>query len=473
MPAPTNLLYTDAIDIPILPASISQDVFFSGITYNVWYKITATFTGVISVSGFGDLVGYMPVTEVHIDPGGVNTVIVSGWNVPIMIPITIGETYYLYFDNFGFDGSPSILLLEVAEFVPQAIPDDSILVNSDQGGQPCALLSSVNGDDYNVLALPFPFTFGESGCIIRSSGNFLLSQESTGELLLYDSGFNILATVSYDLSGISTDGIRANQTLNQFFAGNATAGTILVINNDGSLSTLYTLPATNLNSLAASNDGSIIYVAGNGLSGHGLGGPIKRFLTATETFDTDLAAGVTNYGISSMLVLDDDSIVALYRSNSNSAALYAKRFLDDGTVLNTYSLVTGNIGQPRLAYASNSSTSFWVWFQNIAPLAGHCKFQEIQVSDGAVLREVEHITFNDNFYTAAMIATPFTLYGPSDSCPFLLTGTGGSPPPTDGVIIVEKVTVPSDATDFDFTAGGGLSPLHLLLLMEKLQLMTP
>jgi hypothetical protein len=457
MPAPTNISAATATDLGTLPASVSQNVHDAGTTYTVWYKYTPVTSQMIGVFGFGDLVTYRPTVTVFTGTGS-TPVGIGVTNKPVQVYVNSGSTYWFRFISNGGNPTPAVLLIEAEAFVPEAVPLGSILVNDDTDGAPGVIVSAADGDDYHVIDFISPFPAGESGDVLRSTG-LILMEDQTGGLKLYDDTLSLIASPAFSAGGATGDNIRANQTLNQFVAGNpgagATPASVRIINADGSLGASHTLPTSGLSAVSLSNDGSIIYNAGQGGA---FAAPVKRWLTGSSVMDTDLAAGVSGYTISSLMTLDDDSIIALYIKIASPRDIYAVRYAADGSTLHTYSIASGPADSlsPRLTHSMDPSSSFWVWFHGTSG-NGIGTFREYSIA-GSVLREVDHVDYENGSYQPAETATPVARFGVSSSCPFVVLGAAG------GTIQVVKVTVPDgSAQSFDFTAGGGLTPTTFAL----------
>jgi hypothetical protein len=450
MPAPTNISAATATDLGTLPASVSQNVHDAGTTYTVWYKYTPATSQMIGVFGFGDLVTYRPTVTVFTGTGS-TAVGIAVQNRPVQVYVNGGFTYWFRFVSNGGNPSPAVLLIEAEAFTPEAIPAGAILVNDDTDGGPGAIVSSVDGDDYHVYDYISPFPAGESGDVLRSTGRVLM-EDQTGDLERYDVNLTTLGSVAVAMSG-STDLIRANQALDQWFVGIPTVASIQIVNADGTLGSLHTLPTTGLTAITASNDGSIIYNAGQGGS---VSAPIKRWLTGSSVMDTDLVAGVSGYKVTSMLTLEDDSIVALYSEDASPHDTYAVRYSAAGATVQTYSITSAASSlAPRLTHAMDLD-SFWVWFHDTST-PGESTFREYAIG-GTLLRSVNHIDYSNGSYQGSETATPISRFGVSPSCPFVVLGAG------TGTIEVVKATVPDGSTEeFDFTAGGGLTPTTFTL----------
>jgi hypothetical protein len=451
MPAPTNTTIGTATDVGALPASISQNVHDAGTTYSVWYKYTATARGSIGVFGFGDLVGYSPTIEVWTGTAASPVYAdVAAANRPVQVVVTSGETYFFRFITNSGSVSPAVLTLSVEAGPDTTSPIGSLLVPDETPGKPAIVASTLT--DYLILQIVSPFPAGEEGDILHSAPHVLLMEDdSTSNAKLYDQNLQLLATVAVD-PGSST--IRANQTLRTFLVGvpgGVSPSQLQIVSDTGALGATYTLPPlTGIGAAAASQDNATIYITGQAGP---LGTAITRFDTATATIGSDLAAGVAGYFVRDLLVLTDDTIVALYAESAAPHEMYAVRFATDGSVLNTYPLETTAVSSTgKLAIALDDPVSFWAWNH---PTLGLSRFRNVRASDGVVLTDRLHAEYVGGGYAGAQTATPPGSFGVPNSCPFMvLPYTVGT-----GTIQVDKETVPdASAQSFDFTAGGGLAP---------------
>ena len=440
MPAPTNLNEATAIDLGTLPTSgattTSQNVHDAGTTYTVFYKFTAPDDGVVSAFGFGALGGYRPTVFVREEipgfPGFYQNYMggISAQNRPVQFPVVSGTQYWLQFVRNSSTISPANLSISVEFMGPflTGIPANAIVINDDTDGFPAAVISAIDGDDYNVLGFLHPFPAGEGGDVILTSGRILLENLGNGDCYLYDASLNQLATVAFTVQG---NRIRAAQGSGVFYAGNAGGGAtpakVQRILNDGTLSTLHTLTQAGMTAFAPSNDESIIYVSGQGGGGNS---QIKQWNTGSGSFGSDLVGAVAGYGLTDMLVLTDDTIVAMYQNGSAPRDVFVRLYNASGSTLATYTVATsGSSTSPRLAQALDSPNSFWTWTHGVS--TGIDRVKNIRASDGAILSEIDHAQFEGGAYQAPEAATPVSTFGVSFSCPILaLAASPVVTPPT-------------------------------------------
>lgn len=453
-----------AIVISSLPYSTTQDVNAAGITYNVWYKYVADFTGELYIFGFGDLVGYSPLVDVWLDPQNDPTSYngIGNTNKPIQIPVTNGVSYYFLFHVAANVGT-AVLTLNVKKFTQQSVPAGSLLINDDTENFPL-VIASATADE--VLRFVSPFCAGEQGDSINS-GKYLFTDDfaSPTAFNLYNSNFELVTTIAHPFSGSNTILLVRTciGTQSWFVAKKGTAPTnysqATKINSDGSLGpTVWTL-GTNIGTLAiaANNDESILYFSGPASGGFR---PIKRWDLINNIALSDLVADVdSSYGTTDILVLDDDTIVVMYYKVTEIKIVH---YDTSGSVLNTYlRTVTSSTGS-RMTYGLDS-TSFWIMRHSSTK---YSIFEEIKVSDGTILTTRTLPEYEGGAYQPAATATPEE-YGPSFSCPVVLSRLSAF---AQGTIVVAKVTNPVDNDhDFNFTAVAPLSPTTFTLKNEESQ----
>ena len=429
MAAPVNQTALTAIDVGTLPASISQDVRDAGTTYTVWYKYTAV-TGdtVIGIFGYGGAGSYFPDTNVFIGPAAapVAYLVSSANNIPIQIPVTVGETYYFEFAQFG--GDPAILTLEIEQAPDTTVPIGSIFVNDDTVDFPVALISGTT--DNTVLKFVTPFPNGEGGDVLPA-GNILIDDIENSEIKLY----NYQLVLQQTLSIASSDSkIRACIGGNKFYVGIGTNPvTVKTVSYSGVFGgTTFTLTAnTTIKGIAANEDETILYFSNN--TG---GGALKQWNLLTDTAMSDLVAGVGTRRIGDILVLTDGAIIFLTFDGVRDTNVF--HYNAAGVLQTTYPFGTGRISTiPRLAYAIDNPNSFWIWYHPIGT-NGLSRFDNIKVSDGSVLSSVDHIEYEGGKYQGDVTATPIGRFGISFSCPFFLMRVAISPYNlASGIYIVE------------------------------------
>lgn len=421
MPVPSNLTALTAIDLGTLPASVSQDVHDAGTTYTVWYKYTAVATEkVVALFGFGDLTIYRPRTVVYIGPAAapVAWLNINHQNKPVQFPVVAGTTYYFEFQKIN-NNSPAVLLIEAQTAPVLPVPLGSVFINDEVGGNgfPAAFLSSVDG---SILNFMYPCVAGEAGDVLPG-GAILLSDETLDVLMAYDAQLNFITSPA-PFAFTANPKIRACNAGNKWYVGHTTGGALVgtVLANGAVGPLTWAIPGsatTNLRALAANNAETILYFTG----GTGLDSPVGRFDLIGSVVLSDLAATVAGHLIVDILVLADDTILVSYFDGSPPRALFVRHYNPAGAILNTYTFGSATMGQvsPRLAYALDDPTSFWVWFHPNTP-AGVSAIQNVRVSDGAILTAVTASDYVLGEYAPAETATPLDRVGMSQSCPFML-----------------------------------------------------
>lgn len=463
MSAPINISAATATDIPTLPASIAQTVDDAGTTYTVWYKYTAVAGDVqIGLFGFGDLSTYTPRTEVWTGPpptmlphpSGVSyLILIYATNKPVQFPVTPGTTYYFSFTTNAGNPAPAVLTIEIESFAQTATAVGMIAVNDDTAKFPLVLLDPATGDPARFIN---PFPNGEAGDVLASNGIMCIEDFANNEVVIFDEDFNEVARV--------TDGesprIRACQAGDIFYVGQQTNPVqYYTIDETGTTTAPVVLTGTlYINSLAANNAETILYHSGDP------GDAIHRWDIPGGAALSDLVAGISGYYVVDILVLSDDTIIALY---ADYADVVVKHYNAAGATLHTYNFGADTFPSgtfPRLAYAIDDPTTFWIWTHPTGADAGLSRFREVTVATGAFATDVTTTEYEHGTYNRTATATPSARFGISFSCPFWIVRSGGPPPGTTGTVIVVKQTAPSsDTTSFDFTAAGGLTPTSFSL----------
>lgn len=422
MPIPTNLDALTAIDLgTTLPVATSQDVHDAGTTYAVWYAYTAQpGDHVIGLWGFGDVVTYMPSVKVYLGPAAAPVQYLDGFNTEnkrIQIPVTPGTTYYFEFTPNGGDPTPAILTIGARRAPKLTMSEGSIFVNDDSPGYPAVILDPDTGDVRNFVN---PFPNGEAGDVLVD-GTILVEDADLTRLQVYDKDFNNLATL--DIASGSPR-IRANRFAGRFYVGRqANPVTVVTVTNGALDVPEFTLTGiTSLLALAAANDDSVLYHANTAT-----GAAIRQWDLLGASALADLAPGIATYFVPDILVLADNSIIALFVKQFSGETL-ARHYAPDGTQLNEYAIAPDGSNLPfgtlpRLAYAVADPTSFWVWWHPLDEFFDPTeisRFQEIQGSDGTVLRSVDSTEYELGIYGPPVTATPIDDFGNSFSCPFFI-----------------------------------------------------
>lgn len=453
-----------AIVIDSLPYNATQDVVDgNGVTQDVWYKYVAQ-VGDIEIGAwfFGDLTTYKPYTEVKSpDPSTAWMVTeVNGIdnNKRIQFPVTAGESYYFKVRTNGPSVSPAILTVNVlrAPFAPHQVGD--IFITPDNSTPSPAGIVMIPGVDYGTRRFVRTFSYSEAADIV-ANGNILTQIVGSHNIALWDKDFNLLSTISPGVTSSQNPIIRVNRATDSFFWSRwNTAGTQFTIKKydaDGNLISTWGPISDSISGHAGAskNDESIWYYTQVSVSGSAVktytfsGGAIAGFIAA-----------VSGYAINDILVLPNDDLLVIYSKGGGSPDVYVKRFDSSGALQATYNSFTDYDGsETHLAYDATDSGHFWIRYNINTPTLGFSRVEKIRVSDGAVITTAVYVNFDQGVYGNTSVAatdTPVTEFGPIVSCPLLILRASSGL----GTIIVEKVTIPSDSTDFDVNAGGGLSP---------------
>jgi hypothetical protein len=449
---PSNISFATATLIPSFPYDFTQTDINSGATNStVFYRFIAP-VGAVVMGGWcfsGNIsTGYRPTTYTYLGPAGAPTDVppydgINAQNKPFQMPVTPGLEYFLEIRKNTDDSVPTNQVrVQLEVFSALAVANGDIVVNDDTPGFPLAVLSPTT--DYLVKSFYKDIAAGEDGDILTSGISALNDWNST-EIRVYNPNFSLVGIANYS-SGVAH--IRACKPLNKFFVGFETNPvTVRTVNPDATYgATTWTLTGMNgCLGFAANNDGSKFY-----LTQHAGSVPIRVWDVGTLAFVADLYPGTSGVTITDILVLSDDSIVAVFESTAVGTVglVTIRRFNAAGTVLNTYS--PGTNSRPggsfaRLAYSLNEPASFWVWMHENN---GISRFNEIRISDGVIVTTRVFSEYETGILQATATATPLSRYGPSFSCPFFIM-RGVAPPSTTEVYVTQVVVdVLTKSADF-------------------------
>lgn len=418
MPAPTNQTPETAIDITSLPYTVTQNVHDAGTTYSVWYKYTAVSgDDVIGVWGFGALAGYIPTTSVYIDVG---TTVYKGIanypERPIQFSVTAGETYYFIFVTNSPTFSPASLDVLVQRFTPSGAPVGSIFINdASSEDHLAAIVSSTTGVPLDYVS---PFPGGEQITSLTNGVMFLQDTDSV-DYKLYAPTYTLIASVA--VYNICIGSNRTTQFYTGHTASSGTPGLIQTISQAGAIGATTWDVGGGVSTIAPSRDDTILYFA-DGTSG----ATVQRWDLVNDIALSNLAAGVGGYRVNGLLVLGDGTILVIYREVA-ATDVYIVRYSAAGATLNTYSTpLDASVGaDTHITYALDDPTSFWVW---IKITGDESRFLNLNTSTGATIASVDGHHFSSGSYDGSNTATPVTYFGHSESCQFLVTTTGITPP---------------------------------------------
>ena len=424
MAPPANTAATTALSLGTLPANVTQtDINDAGVNYTVWYKFTAPAGAkVIGAWAFSGNIGagYRPTLRPYVGPAASPTLILSigAQNKPIQFPVTPGVEYFLQAVKNIDTAGPEDLNIRVEVAPDLAFVAGTILVNDDAPGFPLAGLSGAS--DHTVRGFVKDIVSGEAGDILHATDTVLLSDDFNAlDFRVYNNAWAQLAAIAAPQTG--TQRARGNQTLGKFYIGGAgsmpsTVAKVQPVLPDGTTGAIVSLPDPLLQSFCPNNDETILYY------NRGTSEPVKRVSLPSGAPQADFVAAVTNYKNDDILIVPDGSILISYYKSTVTRDLFVRRYNAAGTLLNTYAFGSDHEAAtpPRLAYALDAS-SFWVWTHPVTEYpSGVSKFQNIRMSDGAVLAVRLHTEYEGGAYQQAETATPTARFGNSSSCPFMV-----------------------------------------------------
>jgi hypothetical protein len=432
---------------PTLPLLMNtSDLHESGFTYTGWFKYTpvsgpceANVIGVW-VTGVGS---YDPVTLAY--PQDFSFTATSGIETPFGFPVVFGNDYYLEVrPNTTSNPTPAVATIDIVAAPRNTSVTGGILVNNDTVALdfPATILSPTTG---NVVQFLPQIPAGEAGDVLENG--ILFTNHTAGNvILLFDATLTLITSVAFDIG--SSPAIRAQRTLNRFYVGQpSNPAVVKVYSSAGVELSSHTMTGNNsIDGIAANNAGTILYHARD------VGNPIRRWDLVGNADLADLAAGIPDVNAGyDILVLKDGTILVSFVTEVTGEFI-VRRYLDDGTLLNTYAIaattVILTVTIPRLAYALDDPASFWVWFHLTAPNGGIARFQNIRISDGAVLSSVDSTLFIQGRYNGPLpLPADPDRFGVAMSCYFAILpmevadcggGGGGCPgltgsPRTDGL----------------------------------------
>lgn len=451
---PPNLTPQTALPITLNPFAGTQNVhdLVTNVAYTVWYKYTETqadsvldfrFWGIV---GGSNLTDYRPITSVYVDNGDIDNLDFIGQtvrNVGGQIPIRLNKTYYFQISRNVADVDPAVLNIyfnRVADAGP-ILGNVFIRTASIDNNQISAGLTGLPGGFIDATTetirgfVPFLET-GESGDILPVTGRMLFFDEFGSVNGFVDTSasfplggyygyfhnpdFSVRNVVAVPGHGLGAPHTRTCTGLNRIYILSPGVGlnlaTLQYVDQEGVLSDPVILSDVGGNSFAVSNDGTILYVAGVG--GSIINSNIKRWDLVNNIYLTDLAPVETDHRVTDILVLADETIVALYFKPTTTRSVIIKRYAPDGTVLNTNTLSfagTHTSINPRLGYAGDNPISYWFLGHWESATEGNNDVRRYRAVDDTLL--VQSITPNSDSVFFDVADEPFPIT--SDSCPII------------------------------------------------------
>jgi hypothetical protein len=187
-----------------------------------------------------------------------------------------------------------------------------------------------------------------------------------------------------------------------------------------------------ISSGAPSRDDAIFYHAEGTAAA-----PILRWDLPGNIAMSNLAAGVADHTVREIFVLQDNTILVLYRDTSPTSSFFIRHYSAAGATLLDYtsqfSASTGS--DPHIALANDDPDSFYVWFK-IAD--GKSRFRNIATATGTVNTTADGWHFSSGLLDASVAAGAPAYFGHSESCTFLITVGSVTPEP----VITTEVLIP-------------------------------
>jgi hypothetical protein len=423
---PTNSSAATATAFATLPQTITQD-FGDGLY--AWYSYTGHADELMAgFWAYSDIATENIGITVYESDGTTSFLSLQATNKPIQVPQSEGTLLYLYVHKFGSTPPSVDVTLSAVPGPTSAVPIGAIFDNDDTSGFFTAVVSPTNGANYQVLRFfDVAVTNSELGGDVLENGRVLLADDDDRTFKLFNGQLDVIATVS-GLTSRSNSSVRTCVGAQVFYVGNSGTfpGTAFInrVDGDGIVTDTWTLPALGLVNAAASNDESIIYTTGQSSS---INAPIQQWNPNTNTFGANLVAGVASYTTNDLMVLGDDSVLAIYQKPSGGGALtFVRRYDAAGATLNTYNFTT-NSSFGSLFHALDDPTTFWLRLHDEVA-TDTCSYYNIVAATGVILATVTQATFDQGIYSAAATASPVARFGLSTSCPSFILREAISPP---------------------------------------------
>lgn len=420
--APTNQTACTALNLRPMGVTQFQDVHDNGVTFSVWYYITAEEGDVVFDvfgRGSGIISGYRPGISIWTGPDCNNLSHYLDINtgnsvnpVPTQFPVNPGQTYWVLVTTNSPTVSPANLEI-TARLAPQSTaPRGSILVPDDTDGFAAAILSATTGEP---IRFKYPFPAGESAYILEN-GYILTEDRSNGNVVLFAPDLTLVSTIPFVISS-SGGGISGRG--DKFYVARDIGATdeVKTVNIDGTFGpTTWVTSGTN-DAIAVSLDHSVLFIGPTS-------GNIKRWDLINDVALPDLPGTAPPSGWNrsrQMLVLADGTLLVSHFLVGGSSYTIKRFNSSTGALLNSYpftGLVVGLIRDNQIALSLDDPNSFMVWLKVSQGLS---QFKEIRTSDGVVLNSTPPVVqYESGVYQVNSPDTPTQWFGHSESCPFVI-----------------------------------------------------
>lgn len=428
MAPPVNIDRANAILISSFPYTNTQTVDDAGTTYTVYYRYDATVDEVVSIFGFGDLVVYTPQVEIYQDADV--SPYLNFWtlwpstNVPAYIPLIGGHSYYFeFYPSPAGDPSPAVLTVAANTAPTNSIAIGDFVTNLEVDNDVEMSLAVLDGTtDYtvkeyvNIYPPVYPRTsdglpHGHYG-VMFATGAFGWGDEQYGFVKFYTSTFTqVGTTLAYGADYLMMGFGRVLDRAYVFYASGVT-NSIDAVDNTGAVVDTWVTTLPSIKTLAVDSTETIAYYSQGGLSA------ISRWNLSTNSALADLVADTAGFEIADMIVLEDDTILAVFHQEAGTPRqVYVLQYDAAGSLLNTYDFGTlwrSDLNPPRIGFALDSPTSFWI---ALKPEAAYqlTYFRDILISDGSTAASVTHVNFLAGVYIGDATATPESTFGAEKS----------------------------------------------------------
>jgi hypothetical protein len=476
VPVPPNNTAGAAIEVTLTRSGsfrTTVDVRDSGTNYDTWWKITPTFSGTMGLwlRGDEDYV-FAPEVTVYSDAGlteyygGAFADIFAS---PMQFPVVANDAIWVKADpdagNAAADGY-STLTVEIYASPVNAFPPGSIVIPDDSGYAPSfeAIVYSPDGEVLGFL----PMEAGDSGDAL-ASGYILQEAFNTGGSRIYRTGrpaFNEAALVPVaDVAQepIGVKGIRAVHGADAWYIRPVTAvNGLRRVGIDGTVGAEINTGASTVN-FAVLNDESLILRATASA-----GANIETWNIAGAAAGADFAAGIANYAVQGILVLEDGTVVVgFYDPGGGDDATIIRHYAADGSTLADYT--AGDDGTYLISYGYPINEQVVYWTQD-GGAEFYSRFRTIALEDMSVLNDFTTGMTVDgtNFNLTVTVTSETETWGNETSCPiFVLQQPIPIPPinlsvpccPCDCPIPVDPFTSSPALAPLQSTTGAILPPV--------------
>jgi hypothetical protein len=442
-----------------------------------WWRYNPSANGIISVLGLSSPLypsgNYQVAVDVYSGTPGTLTLLNSGVERAVMVPVTSGTSYFIRAQQ-NQAGTPVtgdlVLGVRLAPVSP-TIPQGSLVISSDTVTFPYA--TAIDPTTGEVLAfIPRAIIpISETGAVLPSGVSLWNSSDGVNNgVYLVGSDFSLISgplDVGTDYTNAPITSNNADTFYAAFVYNVAVGGVgaqVSQVTDAGVVSSLlWDLPtdAVRLESIGVSRDDSILYYAENFTDR-----AIHRYDLVNDLPLSDLyveADASWNFALTpfnfpgDIQVLPDGSIVTWQRKTDDSFDRIL-HLSSAGAVINTfqYDSTVQTIDHITQVAGASSNSEVMVWFfpdvtGTYATSATKAAFARVSLTDGSTISSTPDLPLFDS--GVGEVSQSGDYWGPSASCIFLVAQS------ELGTIQVDKVTVPDGSDqEFDFTAGGGLTP---------------